>query len=197
MEGPESFLTVRQETLFTSTYTHGSSDVPCSLRVLSLTHSLTSHINTKRKKKLLHVVKSLAGKILDMHDFQILQQRLNNNNNNNRSVSTLVLQGYVLTGLSRLSSSFFWSADFTGRLLASLQKAFAALSWQLFRNASTFADTSALFTNRSTRSAVARNGAGNGGKAFAITGRWWFLNCSQSRMRGVMCAVEPRMRGMP
>lgn len=33
---------------------------------LSLTHT---HINTNRKKKLLHVVKSLAGKILDMHDY--------------------------------------------------------------------------------------------------------------------------------
>lgn len=159
-------------------------------------HYSLTHINTNRKKKLLHVVKSLAGKILDMHDYPDPTTTFNNNNNN-RSVSTLALQGYVLTGLSRLSSSFFWSADFTGRLLASLQNAFAALSWQLFRNASTFADTSALFTNRSTRSAVARNGAGNGGKTSAIQGRWWFLNSSQSRMRGVMCAVEPRMRGMP
>lgn len=83
-------LDCQTRNIVTSTYIHGSCDVPCSLWVLSLTYSLTltlTSTRTNRKKKLLHVVKSLAGKILDMHDFQILQQRLNNNNNNNnRSV---------------------------------------------------------------------------------------------------------------
>lgn len=49
---------------------------------LSLTHA---HINTNKQKKLLHVVKSLAGKILDMHDYPDPTTTFNNNNNN-RSV---------------------------------------------------------------------------------------------------------------
>lgn len=72
MEGPESFLTVRQKHCYlTSTYTAVLMYPVRSGFSHSLTHSLslTSHINTNRKKKLLHVVKSLAGKILDMHDY--------------------------------------------------------------------------------------------------------------------------------
>lgn len=57
---------------------------PARSGFLSLTHSLTlyltSHINTNRKKKLLHVVKSLAGKILDMHDYPDPTTTFNNNN---------------------------------------------------------------------------------------------------------------------
>lgn len=72
------------EMLFTSTYTAVLMYPARSGFSHSLTHSLTSHINTNRKKKLLHVVKSLAGKILDMHDYP--DPTTTFNNNNNRSV---------------------------------------------------------------------------------------------------------------
>lgn len=70
MEGPESFLTVRQKHCYfyinTAVLMYPAHS---GFSHYSLTLSLTSHINTNRKKKLLHVVKSLAGKILDMHDY--------------------------------------------------------------------------------------------------------------------------------
>lgn len=57
MEGPESFSTVRQKKhcllLYKHClllYKHGSSDGPCSLWVLSLTHSL-SHISHQHEQK--------------------------------------------------------------------------------------------------------------------------------------------------
>lgn len=72
MEGPESFSTVRQKCCY---FLHNTAVLMYPARSgfsHSLTHSHISHlthINTNRKKKLLHVVKSLAGKILDMHDY--------------------------------------------------------------------------------------------------------------------------------
>lgn len=82
MEGPESFFNCQTEMLLLLHNTAVLMDPARSgFSHYSLTHShLTSHINTNRKKKLLHVVKSLAGKILDMHDYPDPTTTFNNSN---------------------------------------------------------------------------------------------------------------------